>query len=77
MTEINSRFDLPADGMVVVKPWDGKRRQGWHIERVTGWWDDELVRVDATPVNISTGETTGETRNILLRFGLDIIEVMR
>jgi hypothetical protein len=74
-TSILSAADLPSDGMITVRSWNKDRRRGWHIEQITADHDD-MVWVLATPVNISTNRTNGETQLLLLAFGLDTIEVM-
>jgi len=72
MNEITSPDEIPADGMITIRPWDGTRRQGWHIES----GPNEANFVVASPVNIATAEVTGHPRDVHMRWGVDTIEVM-
>ena len=69
--------DMPSDGCIIVKRWDGKRSQGFHVESVEYMGiDRDFVQVWATPMSITTGATSGAPRIVSLRFGLDEITAM-
>lgn len=75
--EIDTYDELPADGMIVVKRWDGARRVGFHVESATYvGMDRDFAQVWATPVSISTGVPSGPSRIVALRFGLDSITAL-
>jgi|14BtaG_2_1085337.scaffolds.fasta_scaffold55724_2 hypothetical protein len=72
---IESADDLPLHGCITVKGWEaGSRRRGYHVEKVNRVACDGGAEVWATPMKIGGG-TNGAPREILLRFGLDTIEV--
>ena len=75
---VNSTSDLPSDGCITIRPWDGSRRQGWHVEAILSDFSAEggTATVWASPMSICSGVITGEPRKVQLAFGLDDLEVM-
>ena len=75
--EISNASQIPADGCITVTSWEpGSRRRGYHVEHRLDMAGFDMVAVMASPMNITTGKVTGEPVRLLLRFGLDTIEVM-